>query len=179
MEWGRAAIMSMSCGMSCGMSCRGSTGAAVTSSAMGGITAVDGVASLNMVAGGRAGGGVVAIASCVTSGRSSVLAPLSAALSAGCIASVVIGSCAEVEGSSLGNIIAGGALASAGVMDLVCDHFDRLVADEQCRCCDHAGSDEPGKGSAKDQGWFDCDLYRTLAGQEQETVFPEGTSACA
>ena len=109
MEWGKAAIIScgMSCGISSRMSCWGSTGAAVTSLAMGGITAMDGVASLNMVAGGRTGGGVVAIASCVTSGRSSVLALLSAALSTGCIASVVIGSCAEVEGSSLGNIAGG------------------------------------------------------------------------
>ena len=76
-----------------------------------------GVASLNKVAGGRAGGGVVAVASWVTSGRSSVLAPLSAALPKGCIASFVIGSRAEVVGSSFGDIIAAGALASAGVMD--------------------------------------------------------------
>ena len=78
---------------------------------------MDGVASLNMLAGGRGGGGVVAIASWVTSGRSSVLASLLAALSAGRITGVFIGSCAEVEGTSLGNMIAGGTLASAGVMD--------------------------------------------------------------
>ena len=53
----------------------------------------------------------------------------------------------------------------------VCDHLDRLVANEQCRRCDHAGSNESGKGSAKDQGGFDRDLHRALAGQEQETRF--------
>ena len=70
-----------------------------------------------MAAGGSAGGGVVAIASRVASDRPSVSAPMSSVLSVAGMASICAPGCAEAVGSSLGIMIAGGALASAGVMD--------------------------------------------------------------
>ena len=103
MEYGRGAAMP----------CDGSTGGAVTSSTAGGMTAGEGDASLRTAAGGGAGGGVVAIASWVTSGMPSVSAPLSLVLSVAGMARIG----AAAAGSSLGIMIACGALASAGVMD--------------------------------------------------------------
>ena len=59
----------------------------------------------------------MAIASLVASGRRSVSPTTSLVVSVAGMASIGTAGCVEVAGSSLGIIIIGGALASAGVMD--------------------------------------------------------------
>ena len=74
-------------------------------------------ASLKIVAGGGVGGGVVAIASSVTSGRLSVDSPLLLVPLVAGITVIGAGGSVKAAGSSFGITIEDGALASAGVMD--------------------------------------------------------------
>ena len=74
-------------------------------------------ASLRMAVGGGAGGGVVAIASCVILVRSFVESLLSLVLPVAGIPSIGAAGHMEAAGSSVGITIVDGALASAGVMD--------------------------------------------------------------